>query len=49
MINTSVLSHITFYLEDGDYEPIDFHNETVSFSCQLIEKFNIPIYIHTII
>ena len=36
-INKSVLSHITFYLEDDDYKPVDFHNETISFTCQLIK------------
>ena len=36
-INKSVLSHITFYLEDDDLKPVDFHNETVSFTCQLIK------------
>ena len=36
-INKSVLSHITFYLEDDDHKPVDFHNETVSFTCQLIK------------
>ena len=36
-INKSVLSHITFYLEDDDYKPIDFNNEIVSFTCQLIK------------
>ena len=34
-INKSPLSHITFYLEDDDYKPLDFNNETVSFTCQL--------------
>ena len=24
-INKSVLSHITFYFEDDDYKPVDFH------------------------
>ena len=33
----SVLSHITFYLEDGDYRPVDFNNEIVLFTCQLIK------------
>ena len=33
----SVLSHITFYFEDDDYKPVDFHNETISFTCQLIK------------
>ena len=36
-INKSVLSHITFYLEDDDYKAVDFHNETISFTCQLIK------------
>ena len=36
-INKSVLSHITFYFEDDDCKPVDFHNETISFTCQLIE------------
>ena len=35
-INKSVLSHITFSFEDDDYKPVDFHNETISFTCQLI-------------
>ena len=30
----SVLSHITFDLEDDDHKPVDFHNETISFTCQ---------------
>ena len=36
-INKSVLSHITFYLEDDDYKAVDFNNEIVSFTCQLIK------------
>ena len=36
-INKSVLSHISFYFENDDYEPVDFHNETISFTCQLIK------------
>ena len=36
-INKSVLSHITFYLEDDDHKPVDFNNETISFTCQLIK------------
>ena len=36
-INKSVLSHITFYLEDDDYKAVDFHNETISFTCQLVK------------
>ena len=34
-INKSVLSHITFYFEDDDHKPVDFNNETISFTCQL--------------
>ena len=33
----TVLSHITFCLEDDDYKPLDFNNETVSFTCELIK------------
>ena len=36
-LNKSALPHITFYLEDDDCKPVDFHNETVSFTCQLIK------------
>ena len=36
-INKSILSHITFYFEDDDYKAVDFHNETISFTCQLIK------------
>ena len=36
-VNKSVLSHITFYFEDDDYKPVNFHNETISFTCQLIK------------
>ena len=36
-INKRVLSHITFYLEDDDYKPVDFNAETISFTCQLIK------------
>ena len=32
-----VLSHILFYLEDDDHKPVDFNNETISFTCQLIK------------
>ena len=38
-INLSVLSHITYYLEDDDHKPVDFNGETISFTCQLL-KFN---------
>ena len=33
----SVLSHITFYLEDDDYKAVDFNGEMISFTCQLIK------------
>ena len=36
-INKSILSHITFYFEDDDYRPVDFNNEIVLFTCQLIK------------
>ena len=36
-INKSILSHITFYIEDDDHKPVDFNNDTVSFTCQLIK------------
>ena len=36
-INKSILSHITFYFEDDDQKPVDFNNETISFTCQLIK------------
>ena len=36
-VNKSILSHITFYLEDDDHKHLDFNNETVSFTCQLIK------------
>ena len=36
-VSKSVLSHITFYFEDDDYKPVDFHGETISFTCQLIK------------
>ena len=36
-INKSVLSHITFYFEDDDHKAVDFNNETISFTCQLIK------------
>ena len=36
-INKSVLSHLTFYLEDDDHKPVDFKNETISIACQLIK------------
>ena len=36
-MNKSILSHITFYFEDDDHKPVDFNNETISFTCQLIK------------
>ena len=36
-MNKSILSHITFYLEDDDYKPVDFNYEIVLFTCQLIK------------
>ena len=44
-INKSVLSHITFYLEDDDYKAVDFNGETISFTCQLIKILNTDTYI----
>ena len=38
-INKSVLSHITFYFEDDDHKPVDFHDETISFTCQIIQIY----------
>ena len=37
-LNESALSHITFCLEDDDQKPVDFNNETINFTCQLIKK-----------
>ena len=36
-VNKSVLSHITFYVEDDDYKPVDFNGESILFTCQLIK------------
>ena len=36
-VNKFVLSHIPFYLEDIDHNPLDFNIETVSFTCQFIK------------
>ena len=36
-LNKSVLSHIKFYFEDADHKAVDFNNETISFTCQLIK------------
>ena len=45
-INKSVLSHITFYVEDDDYKPVDFSGESISFTCQLskIKKSSLNTY-----
>ena len=32
-VKKSVLSQISFYLEDDDHKPVDFKNETISFTC----------------
>ena len=29
------MSHITFYFEDDVHKPVDFNNETISFTCKL--------------
>ena len=36
-VNKSGLSHIIFYFEDDDHKLVDFHGETISFTCQLIK------------
>ena len=36
-LNKSVLFHISFYPEHDDYKPVDFHNETITFTSQLIK------------
>ena len=36
-VNKSVMSQITFYFEDDDHKTVDFNNETISFTCQLIK------------
>ena len=36
-LNKPIVSHITFYLEDDDHKSVDFHNETISFTCQLVK------------
>ena len=36
-INKSVLSHMTFYFEDDDHKAVDFNNETINFTCQIIK------------
>ena len=36
-IKNSVLSHITFYIEDDDNKLVDFNKESISSTCQLNE------------
>ena len=36
-LNKSVLSQITIYIEVDVYKPLDFHNETISFTRQVIK------------
>ena len=36
-MNKYVLSHITLYLEDDDQKALNFNNETISFTSQLIK------------
>ena len=43
-INKSVLSHITFYVEDDDLKPVDFNKETISFTFQLIKTYYLNLY-----
>ena len=43
-INKSVLSHITYYLEDDDQKPVEFIKETTSFTCQLIKRYYLYLY-----
>ena len=38
-LKKSVLSHITFYFKDDDHKPVVFNNETISFTCQLVEIY----------
>ena len=36
-IKKSVLNTITFYLEDGNNEEVDFNKETLTFTLQMIK------------
>ena len=38
-VKKSVLSDITFYIEDDDHKPADFIGETISVTCQLNEIY----------
>ena len=35
-IKKSVLSHVTFHLEDDYHKPVHFKGETISFTCQIL-------------
>ena len=37
-IKKSVLPHVTFYLEDDKYKPINLKGETISFTCELVKN-----------
>ena len=37
-VKISVLSPITFYLEDDDYKPVDFNGKMITYTCQLVKK-----------
>ena len=43
-INKSVLSHITFYIEDDAHKLVGFNSETISFTCQLIKIYYLYFY-----
>ena len=45
-LNKSVLSHITFYLEDDNYKAFVFNGRTMSFTCQLIEIKKNKLFVH---
>ena len=38
-INKSVLSHMTFEVEDDDHKSVDFNGDTTNFTCQLIKTY----------
>ena len=48
-IKKRVLSHITFYLEDDDYKPLDFNGETISFTSQLFKIYYSYLYTYNYI
>ena len=43
-VNKSVLSHISFYLEDDDYKTVDFHNEMITFTCLTLKIYYLFLY-----